>query len=324
MLLKVFKKGNSLTDIGTLATRSEITQSSFQFFLDYAAQVCSFYDSHSKKTLNNLGNYKSFGDTKFIPRLSVEDFQSVIESSESPEALKLFHQVKNVMYSVDPEESLLIGYPGDKHVSGYYSPDITKADVDFVQSVLEERGISALNTRLFRASGGYQVMIASAETGLVEVFEKEGKRFQIIKGDFSTEMTAITHHMQEALKYVANENQEKMLKAYVESFKTGSIDAHKESQRHWIRDIGPVVETNIGFIETYRDPAGVRAEWEGFVAVVNKEMTKKFEALVNGAAGFIPRLPWSQDFEKDAFLKPDFTSLEVLTFATSGSPPAGM
>jgi dipeptidyl-peptidase-3 len=111
-----------------------------------------------------------------------------------------------------------------------------------------------------------------------------------------------------------------MQDAYVKSFETGSLEAFKDSQRFWIRDKGPMVESNIGFVETYRDPQGVRGEWEGFAATVNLDRTKAFGALVAAAESSIPKLPWSKDFEKDKFLSPDFSSLEVLSFAGSGIP----
>ena len=56
------------------------------------------------------------------------------------------------------------------------------------------------------------------------------------------------------------------------------------------------------------------------VCVLLVERTRAFGELVSSAPAFIPLLPWAKDFEKDKFLSPDFTSLEVLTFGGSGIP----
>ncbi len=111
-----------------------------------------------------------------------------------------------------------------------------------------------------------------------------------------------------------------MLDAYVEHFQTGDVESHRQSQRKWIKDVGPPVETNIGFIETYLDPANVRAYYEGMVAVVDKKKSERFGELVVKSEALIPLLPWPPQMEKEKFLKPDFTSLEVVCFASSGCP----
>lgn len=84
-----------------------------------------------------------------------------------------------------------------------------------------------------------------------------------------------------------------------------------------MKDINPIIETNLGFIETYADPLGVRAEFEGLVCIVNKDESLKLSNLVDKAEDIIKILPWEKDFENATFKKPNFTSLEVLTFATS-------
>jgi len=122
--------------------------------------------------------------------------------------------------------------------------------------------------------------------------------------------------LEKAVPYAANDNQRDMLLLYAEHFRTGSVETHKDSQRKWIRDKGPVVESNMGWIEVYIDPENIRAYFEGWVAIVDKAKSVKFRRLVENSEAVIPLLPWPKEMEKDNFLAPDFTTLEVICFAT--------
>lgn len=287
--------------------------------------------NYAAQFLGNTGNFKSFGDSKFIPRIKHEQFTAL--AKVSPEAEKFFNVFKDDLYESSSAARMHLGFPDKGHISTYYpdSPDITREEIEAISDFLKTKKLMPENTRLRQtSSGNYELLIAAAVTEPanrdIEGNEftlgesLKGKKLRVVYGDYQIEMAKIARNLTEAKKYALNDEEDAMHADYIKAFHDGSMNAHKDSQRHWIRDKGPMVESNIGFIETYRDPSGERGEWEGFAAMINKERTKAFGKLVEAAPKQIPKLPWPKEFEKDKFLAPDFTSLEVLTFAGSGIP----
>ncbi|CDK27663.1 unnamed protein product [Kuraishia capsulata CBS 1993] len=297
------------------------------------AEIETQYLEYASQFLSNLGNYKSFGDVKFVPRLSKGDFETLVELTNDETCLQLFEEVKDQLYEID-ESKALLGWKDSGHVSAYYpGSGILRKDIELINSAMAKLGLMPENSRIEKKHDGQHILkVASADVANVTgyypdefpVEDESGKvLFKVIVefGDHKREFAKIAEHLTLAKKFVANETQLKMLECYIQSFTTGSMNAHKESQKLWVKDKGPVVESNIGFIETYRDPAGIRGEWEGLVSIVNKEQTAKFQHLVKNAPDFIKLLPWDMAvWEKPVFQAPDFTSLEVLTFAGSGIP----
>lgn len=306
----VVPKGGEAKKMKTTAVK--VNEKDFQHFLEY---VATFF--------NNMGNYVSFGDSKFIPRVSKEKFEYIVlegcSQGQRAEASKLLSQCLDAVYSLTATEKSL-GFPGSG-TSSYFGPGVTKEDVELAGRFLTREAISPYNTRVFKLGPNHlEIRLACCTYKKGSEKEIEGVKVTVSFGDYDQLLAPCVDALKEARKHVANDTQGAMLDSYVKHFSEGDLDDHKESQKHWINDKGPVVETNIGFIESYRDPAGVRGEFEGFVSVVNKEMSAKFGVLVARAHEFLPKLPWPKEFEKDEFKKPDFTSLEVVSFAGSGIP----
>ncbi|TFK76453.1 aflatoxin-detoxifizyme [Pluteus cervinus] len=317
LLILIFSNPEGdLADLGGLQQRAGLSAEEWEDLSQYTSQV-----------LSNLVNYKSFGFTKIVPRLSLEKFAAAVSNSARPaEALPLWNKLKSHIYATSPEASLFIGKRNLGHVSNYYLGEIiTDDEVAAVQAAAEKLGIDVLNTRVVKnGPEDFTLLIASASSEAPAFhdidYNSGSAKLKVQYGDYSQALSTAAAALLEAKKYAANDNQRAMLDGYSESFETGSIEAHKRGSKYWVKDVGPVVESYLGFIETYVDPYGGRAEWEGFTAIVNKELSAKYEKLVEQAPELIKVLPWGKDFEVDVFRKPDFTALEVVSFATGGIP----
>ncbi|KAF9236417.1 peptidase family M49-domain-containing protein [Melanogaster broomeanus] len=336
LLILTFSANGKLADLGVLKNNSGVSQRDFDDVLQYTAQVLQY-----------LVNYKSFGFTKIVPRVAESEFAKVVAAStNASNAVPLFNEVSSIIfsdsvwfvtfsklkehiYAVTPESSLFIGKRSEGRVSNYYLGEvITDEEVAAVQEAAEKLGVDILNTRVRKnGAGDFTLLVASVQRQPSTFHEISAKidsaKLTVEYGDFSESLTKVVAALREAKKYTANENQTAMLEGYINSFETGSIEEHKKGSTAWVKDIGPVVESYIGFIETYVDPYGGRAEWEGFTAIVDKTLSAKYDKLVNDAPELIKALPWGPVFEVDVFKKPDFTALDILHFAT-GDIPGGI
>ena len=262
-----------------------------------------------------------------MPRIEPEALKSL--SALSPKASKLYEDIREPLFSVRPSS---LGFPSEVAQSTYYPSNvrIKQEEIERVSKILETRGVYPENTRIEKifedGQTVYRVLQASTNTGsnsshLRISIPGSSDTIIIIPGDHADELKAVCQQLKEAKEYAANPQQKAVIDQYLETFKTGDVEAFKESQRLWVKDLQPTVENAFGFVEPYRDPHGTRTEFEGIVAFVNAEETRVLSKLVESSAEYICKLPWAENvtenngkglFEKELFEPPDFTSLQSM------------
>ncbi|KAJ5751690.1 dipeptidyl peptidase III [Penicillium odoratum] len=318
LIIELAKQCNCQWEI--LQEKTGVSAYAIDYFLDYAAIF-----------LDSLGNYRGYGDRKIIPRLSAEEFRRICAYSET--TAELYKTIENDIFSEQPAS---IGFPDQGGMSAFYpcSPDISKVEIEEVQRALLQHDKHLLDhTRLkkIQSTEGptYLVIVASSSIDPPEhtiIFNTKQPKIDFQYGDYAAELEKVRKSLQESARFTCNEHQKQYIEHLAEFLRTGHIETHRQAAISWVQNKGPVVEANIGFLTAYRDPAGLRRSCEGLVAIKNKEESRTLNKLTESVNSLLGSLPWVVinqyvsanepygPFEKPRFVKPDFVSLDVLSF----------
>lgn len=189
-----------------------------------AAKACSLqagvsdeewkqFMAYSAAVFNNCGNFKSFGDTKFVPELSIESFEKVFKSSTAyathQEVMdNCWSRISHEVYTEeDPHQH--IGFPDSNGVTSYYSSNVTSDDAKFIDEFCQTNKISPLNTRLFKSADSktFDLRIAShlVDTEKMPYLKsyslENGVTVNVTAGDFREFMSKVTDNIEQAKHY---------------------------------------------------------------------------------------------------------------------------
>lgn len=169
----------------------------------------------------------------------------------------------------------------------YYAEGITQKEAeDFYQEMKNREQdprpvMYGLNSQLVRKNG--------------KIAEEVWK----IDGMYGKAIEKIVYWLEKAAEVSENPKQKEVILKLVEFYKTGNLRTFDEYSILWIQEQDGFIDFTNGFIETYGDPLGMKASWEGYVNLKDAEATERTRKLSENAQWFEGHSPVDARFKKD-------------------------
>lgn len=169
----------------------------------------------------------------------------------------------------------------------YYAEGITQKEAEEFYQEMKNREqdprpvMYGLNSQLVRKNG--------------KIAEEVWK----IDGMYGKAIEKIVYWLEKAAEVSENPKQKEVILKLVEFYKTGNLRTFDEYSILWIQEQDGFIDFTNGFIETYGDPLGMKASWEGYVNLKNAEATERTRKLSENAQWFEDHSPVDARFKKD-------------------------
>ena len=238
------------------------------------------------------GIHHHYSTDKFLPAFSAEWLGQAYRAIPSPViGTEEFERLAEVITnpSVMPKR---VCQSGDDlllaSACNYYGEGVTQAEAeDFyarqkASAPLPDQPVMyGMNSRLERDAEGNLYENIYSSTGL-----------------YGRQIERICSHLKKAMEFAETDRQREVISLLLQFYRTGSLDTFDQYTIQWISEVEGTVDFVNGFTEVYGDPLGLKASWEGYVNILDREATRRTEILSQNAQWFEDNSPVDPRFKK--------------------------
>ena len=169
----------------------------------------------------------------------------------------------------------------------YYGEDVTQAEAETFYNNQKKQGDMQRPVMY-----GMNSLLTKNNQGRLE--EKIWKA----DGMYGPAIRRIIFWLEKAANLAENPEQEAVIRKLIDFYQTGDLKTFDEYTILWVQETNALVDFTNGFTETYGDPLGLKASWEGYANFKDMEATARTEKLSANAQWFENHSPVDARFKK--------------------------
>ncbi len=269
------------------------------------------FEKYLKKVWFANGVHHHYSNDKFTPEFSEAYFDSLVMVTPAESFPQDFGTMVELMTVVKPVMFNPALY--HKRLDQTAGQDMLAAS-----SMNYYRGVSQKEAEAFYAAMAVPGDATPVSYGLnSQLVKEDGKLVEKVwrvGGMYSPAIEKIVFWLEKAAE-VAEPHQRETIGALISYYRSGDLKEFDRFNILWVQDTVSRVDFVNGFTETYGDPLGYKASWEGLVNFRNEEATRRTQAISEAAQWFEDHSPVDDRYKKK---KVKGVSAKVITAAILG------
>ena len=169
----------------------------------------------------------------------------------------------------------------------YYGEDVTQAEAETFYNNQKKQG----DTQRPVMYGMNSLLTKNSQGRLEEKIWKAD-------GMYGPAIRRIIFWLEKAANLAETPEQEAVIRKLIDFYQTGDLKTFDEYTILWVQETNALVDFTNGFTETYGDPLGLKASWEGYANFKDMEATARTEKLSANAQWFENHSPVDARFKK--------------------------